>query len=301
MKKHYLITSILITLCLILCMLPSIITAQVAVTTDGSNADPSAMLDVKSDTAGVLFPRMTQIQREAINSPAAGLLVYQNDNTAGFYYYTGTDWIGLVGTGSGAISASTFIDCDGNTYPTITIGTQVWIAENLRVTHYRNGDAIANITDEAAWGALSTGAYCWYNNDQTTNEKYGVLYNWYAVDDSRGLCPEGWHIPTSTEWTTLTTYLGGYGGAGGKMKSTSNLWNSPNTDATNASKFSGLPGGYRSNIGIFNGIGIGGYLWSSTEYSSFNAQYRHLNYINGIVNEFNINKPYGFSVRCLRD
>lgn len=277
------------------------LSAQVSINTDGSSADASAMLDVKSTDQGFLPPRMTQAQRDGISSPAAGLLIYQTDETPGYYYYTGTDWIGITGTGSGAISTSACIDYDGNAYPTFTIGNQVWMAENLRVTHYRNGDDIPHVTDNGAWSGLTTGAYCWYDNNQATNEKYGTLYNWFAVDDSRGLCPVGWHVPTHAEWTTLTTYLGGTSVAGGKMKATSNLWDSPNTAATNASSFSGLPGGIRSSNGTFSYIGDYGFWWCSTEGSSSTAWTRYLGYDGSYVGGSDNSKQAGFSVRCLRD
>lgn len=293
MKKVKLLFALML---LIVCFSLS---AQVSINTDGSSADASAMLDVKSTDQGFLPPRMTQAQRDGISSPAAGLLVYQTDETPGYYYYTGTDWIGITGAGPGAISTSACIDYDGNAYPTFTIGNQVWMAENLRVTHYNNGDAIPNVTDNTDWEELSTGAYCWYDNP-SANEKYGALYNWYTVDDSRGLCPDGWHVPTFVEWTTLTTYLGGRSVAGGKMKATSDLWNSPNTDATNTSRFSGLPGGFRYNDGTFFGIGDYGYWWFSTEYPPDYAWYRYLYYEGGNVVGFG-SKLYGYSVRCLRD
>lgn len=274
--------------------------AQVAINTDGSVADSSAILDVKSDTTGLLIPRMTQKQRDAISNPATGLLVYQTTELVGYYYFTGSDWIGLMNIGSGGIPISGLIDCDGNTYPTITIGKQVWMAENLKVTHYRNGDAIPNETKSKTWAGLSTGAYCWYDNYKTTNKKFGALYNWYAVDDSRGLCPEGWHVPTHVEWTTLTTYLGGTI-AGGKMKTTSKFWTSPNTDATNSTGFTGLPGGGRSNGGTFGDVGDVGYWWSSTERSSSSVWYHGLGYSDGSLSVGNGSKRLGFSVRCLRD
>lgn len=275
--------------------------AQVAINTDGGSADGSAMLEVKSTAKGFLPPRMTEAQRIAINSPAAGLIIYQTDETSGYYYYTGSSWVGLTGTGAGAIAASALIDCDGNDYPTISIGSQVWMAENLKVTHYKNGDAIPHVTSSLSWSGLSSGAYCWYDNDQSSNEKYGALYNWYTVNDSRGLCPEGWHIPTHAEWTTLSTYLGGTSVAGGKMKTTSNLWKSPNTDATNSSSFSGLPGGFRNPSGYYQVIGDFGYWWASTEFSSGNSWYRLLWYGSGLVDVNVSDKGTGFSVRCLRD
>ena len=277
--------------------------AQVGINSTGSPPHGSAILDVSSTAKGVLVPRMTKAQRDAISSPATGLLVYQTDNMAGYYYYAGANWVSVEGAGAGSNSTSTCIDYDGNAYPTFQIGTQVWMAENLRVAHYRNGDVIPNVTDNAAWDALTTGAYCLYNN-QAGNELYGLLYNWYAVDDSRGLCPVGWHEPSDAEWTTLTSYLGGELVAGGKMKSVSELWNSPNTRAINSSGFSGLPGGTRDGSGSFNDVTIRGYWWTSTGYDEFSyAWYRYLVYYNELVyrNDYGGSKGTGFSVRCLRD
>ncbi len=142
---------------------------------------------------------------------------------------------------------------------------------------------------------------CGYDNNQSANEKYGALFNWYAVNDSRGLCPEGWHVPTRTEWTTLTTFLGGSGVAGGRMKVISDLWSSPNADATNVSCFSGFPGGNRYSNGTYVSIGDCGYWWSSVEYLSANAWLRSLLYYNGHFGEGTNMKRSGFSVRCLRD
>jgi len=273
----------------------------VSINTDGTSADTSAILDVKSTNQGFLPPRMTKAQRDSISSPVAGLLIFQTDGTSGYYYYTGTGWIGLLSNGAGGNSTSALIDCDGNIYHTIAIGDQLWMAENLRVTHYRNGDSIPNETDDGTWAGLSTGAYCWYDNDQSANEKYGTLYNWYAVNDSRGLCPKDWHVPTNVEWIILKQYLGGTDVAGGKMKATSNLWASPNTDATNSSSFSGLPGGYRNYNGPFENIHQNGYWWSSTEMSSTNARNFRLYYDHSYFRFGGPSKRFGHSVRCLRD
>jgi len=199
------------------------------------------------------------------------------------------------------------VDIDNNFYPVVTIGTQTWMAENLKVSHYSNGDEIPNITDGSQWGNFNSGAYCWYNNDISWIDAYGALYNWYSVVDSRGLCPSGWHSPTDAEWSILTNYLGGESVAGGKMKSTRTApdvhprWDSPNTGATNESGFSSLPGGYRRSNGEFFDLGRGESLWSSTEVGSDYAWYRYLlNFSSNITTDF-IYKPYGFSVRCLRD
>ncbi len=287
-------------LVVIIMIISNSLAAQVAINTDGNSADGSAMLEVKSTNKGLLPPRMTEAQTDGISSPAAGLLIFQTDETTGYYYYTGTDWIGLLGTGAGAISTSVCIDYDGNAYQTFTIGDQVWMAENLRVTHYKNGVAIPIETDGTAWSGLTSGAYCWFDN-YYGNENYGPLYNWYAVDDSRGLCPDGWHVSTHAEWNTLATYLGGASVAGGKMKTDCNLWESPNIDATNISNFSGLPGGYRDNIGDFLSKTYIGYWWSSTEGSSSDAWGRSLEYNYSSVDEYDGSKRNGFSVRCLRD
>ena len=195
---------------------------------------------------------------------------------------------------------ATITDIDGNVYNTVTIGTQVWMKENLKVSKYRNGDAIPTDLDTAAWSTTSSGAYAIYNNDAANNIIYGKLYNWYAVADSRNLCPVGWHVPSDGEWTILENFLGGASIAGGKMKAVSNLWLSPNTGATNESGFSGLPSGYRYTNGSYYGVGFGGW-WSSTESSSSEAWYRNLDYGSGVSGRNFNYKQYGFSVRCLRD
>lgn len=282
-------------------MLITTVYSQVGINTDSSNPDGSAMLDLKSANKGMLVPRVTKTQRNAIGSPATGLVIYQTDNTPGFYYYSGTTWVSLPGSGPGGNSPSMCIDYDGNAYLTVTLGTQTWMEENLRVTHYRNGEAIPNVTDNGAWAGLSAGAYCWYDNDQGTNAKYGALYNWYTVNDSRGLCPQGWHVPTDAEWTTFTSYLGGTSVAGGKMKSLSALWASPNTNATNNSGFSGLPGGGRNDSGVFDGIGGYSRWWTSTASTSTNAWRRVLVSSDGYVYVYYDHKRSGFSVRCIRD
>ena len=192
-------------------------------------------------------------------------------------------------------------DQEGNVYKTIFIGTQEWMAENLKTTIYRNGNAIDNVTDNAQWVSLTTGAWALYNNDSQFDCPYGKLYNWYAVVDPRHVCPTGWHEPTDGEWTILTDYLG-VSVAGGKMKSTGlQYWIDPNQDATNESGFSGLPGGYRSYDGNFSTVGIGGFLWSSSESLTTTAWFRYLSYDSGSASQANGSKQGGISVRCLRD
>lgn len=196
----------------------------------------------------------------------------------------------------------TVTDIDGNVYITAKIGDQTWMLQNLKVTHYRNGDPIPNVTDNGAWAGLSTGAYCEYDNDINNVAVYGRLYNWYAVDDGRNIAPEGWHVPTDAEWQTLVDYLGGDAVAGGKLKETGTThWNDPNTGATNESGFTALPGGTRYRSGSFLDMGRYAYFWSSTEIYSLNAWYRSLYYNYSQVYRYGMVKHYGFSVRCVKD
>ena len=212
-------------------------------------------------------------------------------------------------------------DIDGNIYITTKIGNQWWMAENLKVTRYRNGESIPNVTDDTQWTKLITGAYCAYNNDNNNVDTYGLLYNWYAVNDSRSIAPEGWHVTTDEEWKQLEMYLGmsqseaddtEYRGTdeGGKLKATGTLegsdglWYSPNVGATNESGFSALPGGYRYNgylYGTFFRIGDYADFWSSTEYTSGGAWYRRLDYYLSDVVRGSHGERGGFSVRCVRD
>jgi uncharacterized protein (TIGR02145 family) len=201
-------------------------------------------------------------------------------------------------------------DQQGNVYKTIVIGSQEWMAENLKTSIYRNGEAIANVTDDNQWVGLTTGAWCYYNNDSQYECPYGKLYNWYAVADPRNVCPTGWHVPTDAEWSILINYLDPIadGGnnypniAGGKLKSTGlQYWLSPNQDATNESGFSGLPAGYRFYVGVFSYIGDYGIWWSSTESDAGSAWARGLyDDYGGAFRNYN-DKDFGFSVRCLRD
>lgn len=195
------------------------------------------------------------------------------------------------------------LDIDGNVYDTIHIGTQVWLKQNLKTTHYNNGTAIAYPgTDNTAWQNNITGSYAWYNNDEATYKNtYGALYNWYAVNTGN-LCPTGWHVPTDAEWLTLTSYLGGDGISGGKLKETGlTHWISPNNYATNSSGFTALPGGKRSASGTYGFIGEGGFWWSSTEdYSVFSWGIVIYNN-SGDAPRVSLGKPSGLSVRCLKD
>jgi uncharacterized protein (TIGR02145 family) len=199
----------------------------------------------------------------------------------------------------------------GVSIPSVTICNQTWMKKNLDVSTYRNGDPIPQVTDLSAWLNLTTGAWCYYNNDPANGSVYGKLYNWYAVNDPRGLAPAGWHIPSDAEWTTLANCLGGAVTAGGKLKEKgTKRWLVPNTGATDSSRFTALPGGILVSIdGLFSGKSAVGSFWSSTEFS-FNAAYaRRLVYnsgaLQGGVSAFNepsgTLKMDGLSVRCVKD
>lgn len=188
--------------------------------------------------------------------------------------------------------------------PSVRICGQIWTTKNLDVDHYRNGDPIPQVTDPGTWASLTTGAWCWYNNDSATfAATYGRLYNWYAVNDIRGLAPTGWHVPSSGEWATLSTCLGGDAVAGGKMKESGIAhWSSPNTGATNSSGFTGLPGGGRFPNGTFSSLDFyAGQWWSASEYSASSSWYRLLFYNTTDVNGFSAFKSCGFSVRLVRN
>ncbi len=212
-------------------------------------------------------------------------------------------------------NSGTVTDIDGNVYQTLVIGDQEWMVENLKVTHYRNGDPIPHVTDSSQWVNLTTGAYCVYDNDPSNDDTYGNLYNWYAVDDARGLAPAGWHVPTDDEIKELEMYLGmtqaqaestGYRGTneGSKLAGGYDLWynddlrNDPEFDT---SGFCFLPGGYRYGGGYFGGMGGYGYFWSYTVYYSTSAWGRYLCYDLATVTRGANGKRYGFSVRCVRD
>jgi uncharacterized protein (TIGR02145 family) len=218
---------------------------------------------------------------------------------------------------SKVIESGTVTDIDGNTYKTVKIGNQWWMAENLKVTHYRNGDPIPNITDNDEWPGLNSDAQCIYDNNVSNNvASYGRLYNWYAVNDPRGLAPDGWRVPSDDDWKQLEMYLGmsrseaddaGWRGTdeGSKLAGNSALWedgNLKNNDVFGESGFSALPGGSRfSYDGNFYRMGLYASFWSASESDNYSAWYRSLYYFSSDINRNLFNKNYGFSVRCLRD
>jgi uncharacterized protein (TIGR02145 family) len=201
------------------------------------------------------------------------------------------------------VTYGTMTDQDGNVYKTVIIGSQTWMAENLRTTKYNDGTAIPNVIDGDEWKYLTTGAYCNYNNT-TSNDTiitYGRMYNWYALNTGK-LAPTGWHVPTDDEWTTLIDYLGGSDVAGGKLKEAGTThWNSPNTGAINESGFTALPGGQRNEACSFLDIGNLGIWWSATESNAHSAFFRPMTANGSYINRGPFSKAFGVSVRCLKN
>lgn len=202
------------------------------------------------------------------------------------------------------LTYGTMTDQDGNTYKTITIGSQTWMAENLRTTKYRNGDNIPKTTSNSSWASTVSGAYCIYNNsvDPSFIATYGSLYNWFAINDSRNIAPEGWHVPTNAEWDILIQFLGGSSVGGGKMKESGMLhWNSPNSGATNESGFTALPGGLRHYDGSFGMLKEHGSWWSTTISGNGDVWIKDIFLENANIESYEFGKTFGFSVRCVKD
>ncbi|MBN1598550.1 MAG: fibrobacter succinogenes major paralogous domain-containing protein [Bacteroidales bacterium] len=197
----------------------------------------------------------------------------------------------------------TVTDADGNIYDLVFIDAQVWMAENLKTTKFRDGTDIPLVEESDPWIALSAPGYCWYGNDEATNgDTYGALYNWYAVADPKGLCPAGFHVPTDDDWTTLITFAGGDALAGGKLKEQGTThWTDPNTGATDDYDFTALPAGRRSDEGYFWYIGTNARWWSSTQYDDTYAWSRGVAHDNTSVDRDFKTKTYGMSIRCVKD
>jgi len=273
--------------------------------------DNSALLELQSTNRGLLLPRMTTAQRDAISNPAQSLLIF-NTTTKCFETYVVNVWRAVwcdftCGT----------VTYDGVTYNTVQIGNQCWFKENLRTTKYNDGTSITNITNNSTWASTTSGAYCCYSNSTSNCTTYGALYNWYAVTTGK-LCPSGWHVPSDAEWTTLTNYLsanstywcGSNSNYIAKSLASTTLWSSStntcaignNLSTNNSTGFSALPGGGRyGSGGSFYDLGSFGYWWSSTEFDGSHAWNRYLFYDVANVLRFSNSKRYGFSVRCLRD
>lgn len=197
-------------------------------------------------------------------------------------------------------SISQVIDIDGNIYKTIIIGNQEWMAENLKVEHYRNGDLIPRVQDEEEWKALRTGSWCYYQNKPENGLIFGKLYSWYAVNDKRGLAPKGWHIPSNEEWDELVEYLGGKEIAGKKMIDPT-LWGNNNIDASNESGFTAIPSGCGLTNGYTSQYSCDAFYWTSSQYDNENAWFRML--LIGWTDLFinSTKKKFELAIRCIKD
>jgi uncharacterized protein (TIGR02145 family) len=274
--------------------------------TDNSTNETGFKIERRTGTG--IYAIVGTVNSNILTFSDSGLL----QNTIYIYRVYSYNTVGNSLTYSNEINITTnSIGC-----PDVTIGNQIWSSCNLDVTTYNDGTPIPQVTDPSVWAALTTGAWCYYNNDSANGTTYGKLYNWYAVagihdtdlnTPNKILAPTGWHMPKDAEWTTLSTYLGGVSVAGGKMKSTgTSLWASPNTAANNESGFTGLPGGYRREIGTFESLGKSCNCWNSSDSGDLsmpNSWNSYLYYTMGSLLRYSadIDKTYGFSVRCLRD
>jgi uncharacterized protein (TIGR02145 family) len=223
---------------------------------------------------------------------------------------SGAHSCGAAGVHNSAISNGVLIDQDNIQYKTVVIGTQEWMAENLKTSIYRNGDPILNVSDNVQWSDLASGAWASYNNELLNECPHGKMYNWYAVADPRNICPTGWHVPTNEDWNQMIAFLdpqynvnalGSQSAtAGGELKSLA-VFNSPNTGATNQSGFSALPGGNRDIFGLFYSLNQDGFYWSATSIDTIFARYAFLVFDESNIYRYYANKIVGMSVRCVKD
>ena len=213
------------------------------------------------------------------------------------------DYIVVEQLPGGCGSTASVTDIDGNTYGVVTIGSQCWMAENLNVSRFRDGTAIPVVTDNATWQSLESPAVTSYGNDNANDATYGKLYNWYAVGDARGICPDGWRVPHDNDYRVLTDYLDPDGDfSGGRLKAVgTDFWQAPNDGANNSSGFSGLPGGMRFREGMFDHIGRRGTFWTVREDGDFEAYFMTLTYDTPLAYRTRIFKQSGFSCRCIKE
>ncbi|HAY70532.1 MAG TPA: hypothetical protein DCX89_01450 [Saprospirales bacterium] len=278
----------------------STVGAQISINTTGNAPDSSAIMDIYSLEKGVLLPRMTTVQQLSIKGPAVGLIVMNLDSLV-FYYFDGTAWRSMSDPLKSIQGCGNVFEYGGKQYSTVQIGTQCWMKQNMNV-----GTRIDGINAQSNNGTIEK--HC-YNNVEDSCDVYGGLYQWNemmqysTIESSRGICPEGFHIPSSAEWNVLTNYLGGQDVAGGKMKHEGfRYWIEPNSGATNSSRFSGVGGGtYRpAGYNYFYLIRQAGIYWTSTTNGS-NVWRRDSHYISAEFSPYSCEKYHSFSVRCVRD
>jgi uncharacterized protein (TIGR02145 family) len=271
-----------------------------------SNSNKTAIIERAGNNIQVVDEKNSQKESKGIQASVD--MAYNSGERLKYTAISGTNSTVMTDIPT-ATKVITFIfseckDGDNNYYPVVQIGTQLWMAENLKTTKYNDGKDIPNVTGSEKWVVLTTGAYCNYDNSTDDNfiATYGRLYNWYAVNTGK-LAPVGWHVPTDAEWTQLTDYLGGVFVASGKLKeSVTTHWFSPNEGATNETGFSALPGGYRFKEGTFANLGRIGYWWSATSSSTLTAYHRFMTYSDTRVYWSLLqDNVTGYSIRCVKD
>lgn len=267
---------------------------SVGINEDGSDPEVSAILHVQSEGKGLLIPRMEAASRLSIPQPANGLLVYQTDGQAGFYYHNGHHWTALADAAS---TRQMVRDVDGNSYPVVQIGSQWWMAKNLRSTHFSNGDPIPFLDPAVHWSEASSPASSAYNGLLAEyGERYGLLYNAHAAADDRNICPPGWRVSTIEDWQLLAETLGE--DAGGKLKSP-RTWEYPNAGASNLSGFAALPAGLRDTNGHYGELHFKTLFWAPNPTVKGDLQASILTHESAEVQLQEANPAQGLSIRCV--
>lgn len=235
---------------------------------------------------------------EESNTPQLGTLRF-NPNTNDLEGWNGFFWASLTGV---QYLVGSVTDIDGNEYATVRISGKYWMAENLKVTHFRDNSEIPNLIDNVQWQHANYGAWCHYDNSDSLGAVYGHLYNWYAVDDSRGLCPDGWHVPDTSEWNDMYLQFGNAAEAGGHLRHAgTKYWEAPNEGATNSSGLTLLPASLRYPNGDYFGLHRFAHIWSSTSSTGSSALSYFLYNGNTQIYPLAYENEYGFSVRCIKD
>ncbi len=273
---------------------------------DYTEGESSALLELHSISGGLLLPRLSGAQREALAEPATGLIVYQVDDSPGLYYNEGTpqdpQWLRLTTNETGAPqeAAGNVWDVDGNIYPSRVIGDTEWMLENLRTTHYSDGTRILNLALSSDWAQDSEGAHVAYDKKEANAHTYGLLYNGYAVANPAGICPAGWIVPGEDHWLALAGHLGGTDHAAIALKA-ARYWDDPDGQATNSSAFTALPGGLReADSGQFIQLKYQAGWWTSTSQGPKSARSMHLYSGSHELYQEYSDLGQGLSLRCIR-
>jgi len=275
--------------------------SQVSINTDGSAPNGSAILDLKSESKGLLLPRMTILQRDAISDPAAGLMIF-NLSTHEMNLFNGTNWLKMDGSIAPPWTCGDNLtdDRDGRVYHTVLINTQCWMKENLNIGEYKPAPYVQQTNNS------TIEKYC-FGNDTSLCHIYGGLYQWdemmqyVTTSGAQGICPNGFHLPTTTEWEAIVTYLGGAYFTGGALKEAgTDHWAAPNTNASNSTGFTALPGGWGGPMGFIY-VNYTGVYWTSSEVGTTVAHSRSMQATSSFLEYGEAIKTNSCSVRCLKN